>query len=54
MRRCCRRDSWECGYNEKITAGLPIKIVKKIFRKDGSEVYILLERDWSKDFPKGI
>ncbi len=41
-------DSWECPYQSQIDDGLPLKIVGKITRPDGSEVYTLLERDWTK------
>lgn len=37
-------DSGECAYQTKIKDGLPIRVVNKIFRTDGSEVYVLLER----------
>lgn len=47
-------DSWECGYESQIKDGLPVKVVDKIKRADGSEVYIFLERDWSKDFPETV
>jgi len=41
-------DSWVCPYQNQIDDGLPLKIDSKITRPDGSEVYILLERDWAK------
>ncbi len=47
-------DSWECGYDSQIRGGSPVKVLSKINRPDGSEVYILLERDWTKDFPEDI
>lgn len=47
-------DSWECGYESQIKAGSPMKVLSKITRSDGSEVFILLERDWNKEFPKDI
>ncbi len=47
-------DSWECGYESQISAGSPMKVLSKITRSDASEVYILLERDWDKEFPKEI
>lgn len=47
-------DSWECGYESQIAAGSPMKVLSKIKRMDGGEVYILLERDWTKEFPEDI
>lgn len=41
-------DSWECPYQSQINDKSPLKVVDKILRPDGSEVYILLERDWAK------
>jgi 4-amino-4-deoxy-L-arabinose transferase-like glycosyltransferase len=41
-------DSWECGYQNQIDDGSPLKIVGQIKRPDGSIVYTLLERDWTK------
>lgn len=37
-------DPWECDYQSQIKDGLKAKVVNKILRKDGSEVYILLAR----------
>ncbi len=45
-------DSWECDFESQIKAGLPAKVVGKILRPDGSLVFALLERDFSKNFPK--
>jgi len=36
-------DSWECPYQSQIRDGSPLKVVEKITRSDGSEVYALLE-----------
>jgi 4-amino-4-deoxy-L-arabinose transferase-like glycosyltransferase len=41
-------DSWECPYQNQIDNGSPLKIVGQIKRPDGSVVYTMLERDWSK------
>ena len=41
-------DSWECGYQNQINDGSPLKKVGQIKRPDGSIVYTLLERDWTK------
>ncbi|MBI4153509.1 glycosyltransferase family 39 protein [Candidatus Woesebacteria bacterium] len=37
-------DSWPCAYESKIRDGLPVKVIDKIKRPDGSEVYIFLAR----------
>jgi hypothetical protein len=37
-------DSWQCSPESKIKDGLLIKVVDKIKRPDGSDVYVLLER----------
>lgn len=39
-------DSWLCAYESKIRDGLPIKVIDKIKRPDGSEVYIFLARKY--------
>ena len=41
-------DSWECAYQSQIDDKSPLKIVGTITRPDGTVVYTLLERDWSK------
>lgn len=41
-------DSWECPFESQILNGFPLKKVGNITRPDGTEVYIFLERDWSK------
>jgi len=38
-------DSWQCSPESKIKDGLPIKIVEKILRPDGSEVFIFVTRN---------
>ena len=47
-------DSWECPYQNQIADGFPIKVVGTINRPDGSIVYALIQRDWSKDFSTEI
>ncbi len=37
-------DSWECSPESKIKDGLPIKILEKIYRPDGSEAFTLVTR----------
>lgn len=37
-------DSWQCSPESKIKDGLPIKIIDKIYRHDGSEAFILVTR----------
>lgn len=39
---------WECPYKSQIKDGMPLKVVDRILRPDGSEVYVLLERDFTK------
>lgn len=37
-------DSWQCSPESKIKDGLPIKILEKIYRPDGSEAFIFVTR----------
>jgi len=37
-------DSWACGYESQIKAGLPAKVTEKIFRSDGGEAFVFMER----------
>ncbi len=37
-------DHWDCAYKSKIKDGLPAKVVDKILRPSGTEVYIFLEK----------
>lgn len=41
-------DSWECPYKSRIADKQALKIVDTINRPDGSEVYALMERDWTR------
>lgn len=41
-------DSWQCGYMSKIKDGLPVQLVEKFLRPDGSEAYIVLSRKYTK------
>lgn len=37
-------DSWACGYDSQIKAGLPAKVTEKIYRSDGGEAFVFMER----------
>lgn len=37
-------NSWACGYESQIKAGLKARVIRKTYRTDGGEAYIFMER----------